>query len=112
MSHWSELDNNNIVTRVVVGNNNDPDEGYQWIMDNLGGTWVKTSYNGNIRKNFGRVGYTYDTTRDAFIPPKQYESWVLNEQTCIWEAPTPCPENGNYFWSEDEIAWIPISDPV
>jgi hypothetical protein len=112
MSHWSELDNNNIVTRVVVGNNNDPDEGYQWIMDNLGGTWIKTSYNGNIRKNFGRVGYTYDLTRDAFIPPKEYESWILNEKTCLWEAPIPYPKNGNYFWSEDEITWVPISDPV
>ena len=109
MSHWAELDNNNIVTRVVVGNNNDPDEGYQWIMDNLGGTWVKTSYNGNIRKNFAGVGMTYDSTRDAFIPLKQYESWVLNEQTCIWEAPTPMPvDNKYYYWDEDTTSWVEV----
>jgi hypothetical protein len=69
MSHWAELDDNNKVIRVVVGDNNDPDEGYQWIIDNLGGTWVKTSYNSNIRYNFAGVGYTYDPIDDAFIAP-------------------------------------------
>jgi hypothetical protein len=88
MAHWAEVDQNNVVLRVTVGDNNDPagDEGYQWLIDNLGGTWVKTSYNGNIRKNFAGIGYTYDQTRDAFIPPKPEEgNWVLNEDTCIWE---------------------------
>ena len=72
MSHWAELDENNKVIRVLVGDNNDPngDEGYQWLLDNLGGTWVKTSYNGNIRYNYAGVGYTYDPIDDAFIPPK------------------------------------------
>jgi hypothetical protein len=88
MAHWAEVDQNNVVLRVTVGDNNDPagDEGYQWLIDNLGGTWIKTSYNGNIRKNFAGIGYSYDQTRDAFIPPKPEEgSWVLNEDTCIWE---------------------------
>jgi len=101
MSHWAEIDNNNIVLRVTVGDNNDPagDEGYSWLVNNLGGTWVKTSYNthGNIhftggtplRKNFAAIGSTYDPIRDAFIPPKPNSSWVLNESTCIWEPPAP-----------------------
>ena len=88
MAHWAEVDQNNIVLRVTVGDNNDPagDEGYQWLIDNLGGTWIKTSYNRNIRKNFAGIGYSYDQTRDAFIPPKPEEgNWVLNEDTCLWE---------------------------
>jgi hypothetical protein len=72
MSHWAELDQSNKVIRVTVGDNNDPngDEGYQWLLDNLGGTWVKTSYNGTIRYNYAGVGYTYDQDADAFIPPR------------------------------------------
>jgi len=88
MAHWAEIDENNIVLRVLVGDNNDPngDEGYQWLIDNLGGTWVKTSYNGNIRKNFAGIGFTYDQTRDAFIAPQPNGvGWTLNEQTCRWE---------------------------
>jgi len=71
VSHWAELDANNKVLRVTVGDNNDPngDEGYQWLIDNLGGTWVKTSYNGTIRYNFAGVGYSYDPVDDAFIAP-------------------------------------------
>jgi hypothetical protein len=71
MSHWAELDEQNIVLRVLVGDNNDPagDEGYQWLIDNLGGTWVQTSYNGNIRYNYAGIGYTYDPIDDAFIAP-------------------------------------------
>ena len=86
MAHWAEVDENNIVLRVTVGDNNDPagDEGYQWLIDNLGGTWIKTSYNGNIRKNFAGIGMQYDQTRDAFIPPKCHDSATLNEQTCLW----------------------------
>jgi hypothetical protein len=71
MSHWAELDENNKVIRVLVGDNNDAngDEGYQWLLDNLGGTWIKTSYNGNIRYNYAGIGYTYDAIDDAFIAP-------------------------------------------
>jgi hypothetical protein len=91
MAHWAELDENNVVLRVTVGDNNDPagDEGYQWLLDNLGGTWIKTSYNANIRKNFANVGYTYDPVRDAFIAPKPVDSWVLDEDTCQWINPNP-----------------------
>jgi len=96
MAHWAEIDETNIVLRVLVGDNNDPagDEGYQWLIDNLGGTWVKTSYNGNIRKNFAGIGYLYDPIRDAFIPPKPEEgNWELNEDTCLWEnTDTPTEE--------------------
>jgi len=90
MSHWAEVNENNIVLRVTVGDNNDPngDEGYQWLIDNLGGIWIKTSYNANIRKNFAGVDYTYDPVRDAFIPPKpDGVGWILNEETCLWENP-------------------------
>jgi hypothetical protein len=92
MSHWAEIDNTNTVLRVTVGDNNDPagDEGYQWLIDNLGGTWIKTSYNATIRKNFAGIGYTYDATRDAFIPPKPTEgNWTLDETTCNWIEVNP-----------------------
>jgi hypothetical protein len=88
MAHWAEIDENNVVLRVTVGDNNDPsgDEGYQWLVDNLGGTWIKTSYNGNIRKNFAGIGFTYDAIQDVFIPPKpDGVGWVLNEETFRWE---------------------------
>jgi hypothetical protein len=112
MSHWAEIDNNNIVLRVTVGDNNLPDEGYQWLIDNLGGAWIKTSYNGNIRKNYAGIGFTYDATRDAFIPPKPFNSWVLDEATCQWQAPTPRPttEGKFYYWSEDDLSWREITN--
>lgn len=98
MAHWAELDNTNTVIRVLVGNNEHPDEGYQWLIDNLGGRWIKTSYNtlGGIhilggtplRKNYAGPGFTYDEQLDAFIPPKPAgEGWILNEDTCLWENP-------------------------
>ena len=98
MAHWAEIDENNIVLRVTVGSNDEPDEGYQWLIDNLGGTWIKTSYNTRegihelggtpFRKNFGAVGYVYDSIRDAFIPPKpEGDGWILNEDTCNWDNP-------------------------
>ena len=91
MSHFAEVDENNLVLRVLVGDNNDPagDEGYQWLLDNLGGRWVKTSYNGTIRKNFAGVGYTYDETRDAFIAPKPDNQIGFDEETCRWIVPEP-----------------------
>ena len=88
MSHFAQLDENNIVINVIKCDNDDPngDEGYQWLLDNLGGRWIQTSYNGNFRFNYAGVGYTYDETRDAFIPPKPEEhEWVLNETTCQWD---------------------------
>lgn len=89
MSHWAEVDNTNTVLRVLVGDNNDPagDEGFQWLIDNLGGTWIQTSYNGNIRKNFAGIGYTYDETRDAFIAPEPDDAIGFDEETCQWITP-------------------------
>lgn len=105
MAHWAKINENNIVVEVVVTDNNDPngDEGYQWLLNNLGGIWIKTSYNtiGGVhltggtplRKNYAGIGYTYDQTLDAFIPPKpslfnddKTRQWVLNEETCSWEV--------------------------
>jgi hypothetical protein len=90
MSHFAELDNNNKVIRVLVGDNNDPagDEGYQWLIDNLGGTWVKTSYNGNIRYNYAGIGYSYDPDADAFIAPApcDHEELKLNKSNYKWEC--------------------------
>lgn len=108
MAHWAEIDGNNLVLRVLVGNNDEPDEGYQWLLDNLGGTWIKTSYNGKIRKNFAGIGFTYDPERDAFIPPKTFASWVLNEETCQWEAPVARPadlRNVPVKWNEETLSW-------
>ena len=91
MSHFAEIDKDNKVIRVLVGDNNDPkgDEGYQWFMQTLGGTWIKTSYNHKIRKNFAGIGFTYDEQRDAFIPPKCHDSAVLDEVTCQWVCTDP-----------------------
>ena len=85
MSHWAEIDDNNKVIRVLVGDNNDPDEGYQWLLDNLGGTWIKTSYNAatnGFRKNYAGEGYTYDPVDDAFIAPMPqcgHDELLLND---------------------------------
>jgi hypothetical protein len=108
MSHWAEIDENNTVLRVLVGNNSEPDEG-EAFMNSLGGTWVKTSYNGNIRKNYAGVSYKYDQERDAFIAPKPFESWILNEETCQWEAPVEYPSDGiMYMWDEETTNWKAI----
>ena len=87
MSHWAEIDNNNKVLRVLVGNNNDPagDEGYQWLINNLGGTWIQTSYNNRIKFNYAGIGYTYDKVRDGFIPPKCHDEAVVND-ICLWDC--------------------------
>ena len=110
MAHFAEVNNNNIVVRVLVTDNNDSagDEGYQWLVNNLGGTWVKTSYNGNIRKNFAGVGDTYDLELDAFIRPKPFESWTL-DANANWQAPTPYPQDEkNYSWNESNLSWVEI----
>ena len=92
MSHWAEIDSNNIVTRVLVGDNNEADEG-EAFMNSLGGTWVKTSYNAatnGFRKNYAGIGYSYDTGRNAFIPPKPEchpDTIIFDEQTCTWSCP-------------------------
>lgn len=98
MAHWAEVDENNLVVRVLVGDNNDPngDEGYEWLINNLGGTWVKTSYNtyGGVhenggeplRKNYAGIGFFYDSVRDAFIPQKCHEEATLIEESCLWSC--------------------------
>ena len=108
MAHWAEIDENNVVLRVTVGDNNEPDEGYQWLLDNLGGTWIKTSYNGNIRKNFAGIGYLYDSVRDVFLPPKPYSSWILNEEELNWVAPISRPDSGLWSWDEPTLSWVEI----
>jgi hypothetical protein len=91
MSHWAELDEDNKVIRVLVGDNNDPngDEGYQWLIDNLGGTWIQTSYNERIRYNYAGIGYTYDPISDAFIAPMPlcgHDELELNQATFKWDC--------------------------
>ena len=86
MSHWAELDNTNKVIRVLVGDNNDADEGEAFV-NSLGGTWVKTSYNAKIRKNFAGIGFTYDEVRDAFIAPEPDNAIGFDENTCRWITP-------------------------
>ena len=114
MAHYAQIEDNLVIQVIVVNNNDILDAqgnesetvGTQFCTDLLGGTWVQTSYNGNIRKNYAGIGDTYDTTRDAFIAPKPYPSWVLDETTCRWEAPVPYPEDDNmYIWNEQEINW-------
>jgi hypothetical protein len=85
MSHFAEINENNVVVRVLVGDNDMPNEGYDWFVETLGGRWVQTSYNGNFRKNYAGIGYTYDESRDAFISIKPAEGeYILNEDTCRW----------------------------
>jgi len=108
MAHWAEIDENNIVLRVTVGDNNESDEGYQWLLDNLGGTWIKTSYNNNIRGVFAGVGYSYNSDEDIFVTPQPYPSWTRNGS--LWEAPTPMPTDGKlYNWDEDTTSWVEIA---
>ena len=113
MSHFAEIDLDNKVTRVLVGDNNDPagDEGYQWLIDNLGGTWIKTSYNNNIRGTYAGIGYEYNEAEDIFITPQPYPSWTRSGS--FWNAPTPMPEDGKmYSWDEDELSWEELVLPT
>jgi hypothetical protein len=118
MAHFARLDSTNNVIGVHVLNNevitdNDGNEQEQVGIDFLtqlhGGVgWYKqTSYNGTFRKNYAGIGYTYDATRDAFILPQNYPSWILNEDTCQWESPVPYPDDGKkYSWDEDITNWV------
>jgi len=107
MSHWAEIDSNNKVIRVLVGDNNAPDEG-EAFMKSLGGTWVKTSYNGNIRKNYAGVGYEYRSDIDAFVAPQPYPSWSLDVDA-KWQPPTPYPTDDKmYSWNEETTEWTEV----
>jgi hypothetical protein len=130
MAHFAEIGITGVVMRVVVIHNNEllDENGQeseakgQEFCRNLfgGGTWVQTSFNANKRKNYAGPGYTYDSERDAFIPPKPFPSWTLNEETCTWEAPVPFPPDGvhdpipqpgkiRYVWDEPVGAWVPAT---
>jgi hypothetical protein len=117
MAHFAKLDENNVVLEIHVVNNNEllqdsvesEAKGVQFLVDWSGGysNWKQTSYNGTIRKNPAGIGYTYDAIRDAFIPPQPFASWVLNEDTCLWDAPTPMPTDGQrYQWDESTTSWV------
>jgi len=112
MAHFAKIENN-IVTQVIVAE--------QDVIDTFPGTWVQTSYNTllgehklggtPLRKNYAGIGYTYDSVRDAFIPPKTYDSWILDESTCWWKAPIAYPTDGKeYIWNETIRNWVPVSD--
>ena len=117
MSHFAQIDENNIVTQVLVIEQDVVDSG----LFGDPSTFIQTSYNTSggvhsqggtpLRKNYAGIGYTYDSGRDAFIPPKPFNSWVLNEDTCLWEAPIPVPtDNGSsmHRWDEDTLSWIAV----
>ena len=119
MAHYAFLDSNNIVTEVIVGKDEN-EGGIDWEQHYgafRGQTCKRTSYNTSggvhtnsgtpLRKNYAGIGYTYDSSRDAFIPPKPFASWLLNETSCVWESPTPMPTDGKrYKWNEEQLAWI------
>lgn len=106
MAHFAEINKNNKVLRVVVTDNNAPNEGHDWLVKNLGGKWIKTSYNNNIRKQFAGVGFTYDPAADVFIAPQPFPSWSLDENH-DWQAPVPYPESEfTHHWDEDAQEWV------
>ena len=112
MAHFAELDADSIVVRVLVVPNEQENRGHDYLATDLGlgGTWVQTSYNATIRKNYAGIGYTFDSGRDAFIPPKPFASWVLNEETCNWDAPVARPEDDKmYSWDEATTSWIEVT---
>jgi hypothetical protein len=116
MAHFAEIGLNNTVMRVIVVHNNElldengresEAKGAEFCRNLFGGTWLQTSYNGNIRKNYAGIGFTYDAQRDAFIAPKPYPSWVLVEDTCQWTAPVAMPTDGKmYSWDEPTTSWV------
>lgn len=118
MAHYAELDNNNVVLRVIVIDNKDTADAYGNEKESIGaaycerlfgGKWMQTSYNGNIRKNYAGPGFTYYPSIDAFVAPKPFPSWVLNTTTGTWVAPVPMPEETigiRYVWDEVNTAWI------
>lgn len=122
MAHFAEVDSSNVVLRVLVVGDDQEHRGQEFLANDLGlgGTWLKTSYNtqGGVhttggtpfRKNYAGIGYTYDAGRDAFIPPKPFNSWTLDEDTCLWNAPVAYPTDGNlYTWNEDNQSWDEVS---
>lgn len=119
MAHFAELDQNSVVTQVVVVHNDELlDNGVESeakginFLESLYGhrNWKQTSYNATIRRNYAGIGFSYDVERDAFIAPKPFDSWILEESTCRWSPPSPCPDDGNaYRWDEPTTAWVAIN---
>lgn len=118
MAHFAQLDDAGTVLQVIVVHNNELLEngveseakGIAFCQSLFGGTWKQTSYNANIRKNYAGIGYTYDSARDAFIPPQPYPSWTLVESTCTWQAPVPMPaDNKFYRWDESTLSWVEVA---
>lgn len=118
MAHFAELDNNNIVTQVVVVNNNElldngvesENKGVAFLNSLFGhNRWKQTSYNGKIRKNYAGIGYSYSTELDAFIAPQPFASWTLDNNTCQWKAPVDYPSDGQiYRWDESSQSWVVV----
>jgi len=118
MAHFAELDENNVVLRVIVVGNKDTADangvekehiGAAFCERLFGSIWKQTSYNSNIRKNYAGIGYAYHADIDAFVPPKPYASWVLNSSTAQWEAPVAMPNDGErYTWDEAAQAWVQV----
>ena len=107
MAHFAEIGFDNTVIRVLVIPDEFESNGENWCRSLLGGNWKQTSYNGAIRKNYAGIGFKYDVNLDAFIAPKPYPSWFLNEETCRWEAPVPYPNDGQlYSWDETTKSWL------
>jgi hypothetical protein len=120
MAHFAKLNNENIVEQVLVVHNavllkadgtESELKGKQFLNATFGNAkWLQTSYSGSIRKNYAGIGFTYDLERDAFISPKSFNSWLLNEENCRWEAPVPYPTDDKmYSWSEEELNWIELN---
>ena len=114
MAHFAQLDGDTVMQVIVVANEELMENGAEseakgiaFCQSLFGGEWRQTSYNANFRKNYAGIGFTYDAQRDAFIPQKPYPSWILNENTCLWDAPTPMPtDDKRYSWDEATTSWI------
>ena len=121
MAHFAELDSNNVVTQVVVVNNNElldngvesENKGVEFLNSLFGhNRWKQTSYSGKIRKNYAGIGYTYNETLDAFISPQPFPSWTLEENTCQWKAPVDYPNDDKFYtWNEESNSWVVIETP-
>jgi hypothetical protein len=118
MAHFAQLDENNTVVQVIVGVD-EPFDGEAIYAETTGQIWKKTSYNTfggqhslggtPFRKNYAGIGYIYDNERDAFIPPRPYTSWLLDEETCLWNPPTPYPDDGKHYqWDESTLTWAQL----
>lgn len=114
MAHFAEINSENIVQRILVVPDEQEHRGQEFLaIDlNLSGTWIQTSYNGSIRKNYAGIGDLYDSSRDAFISPKPFPSFVLNEQTCRWQAPVSCPSGALHRWDEESLNWVLVQPPA